>query len=79
PKPKIIGIDLGTTYSCVGAYQAISGRIDIFSDENDDKVVPSLVAFTDKGVLVGEKALSQAEINPKNTIYDAKRFIGKTF
>lgn len=79
PKPKIIGIDLGTTFSCVGVYQAITGHIDILANENGTKVIPSVVAFTGKGVLVGKRALDQAELNPRSTIYDAKRFIGKTF
>lgn len=79
PKPKIVGIDLGTTYSCVGVYQAITGHVDILMNENYDKVIPSIVAFTEKTVLVGHRALAQAEINPRSTIYDAKRFIGKKF
>lgn len=79
PKPKIVGIDLGTTYSCVGVYQAITGNVDILMNENNDKVIPSIVAFTEKEVIVGHRALAQAEINPKSTIYDAKRFIGKKF
>ena len=79
PKPKIIGIDLGTTFSCVGVYQAITGHVDILANENGSKVIPSVVAFTKNGVLVGKRALDQAELNPKLTIYDAKRFIGKKF
>ena len=79
PKPKIVGIDLGTTYSCVAAYQAITGHVDILVDEDGRKVIPSIVAFTKDGVLVGQKALTQAELNPRSTIYDAKRFIGKKF
>ena len=79
PKPKIMGIDLGTTFSCVGVYQAVTGHVDILANENGSKVIPSVVAFTDKGVLVGNRALAQAELNPRSTIYDAKRFIGKTF
>ena len=79
PKPKIIGIDLGTTFSCVGVYQAITGHVDILANENGSKVIPSVVAFSDNGVLVGNRALAQAELNPRSTIYDAKRFIGKVF
>lgn len=79
PKPKVMGIDLGTTFSCVGVYQAITGHVDILANENGSKVVPSVVAFTDQGILVGNRALAQAELNPRSTIYDAKRFIGKTF
>lgn len=79
PKPKIMGIDLGTTFSCVGVYQAVTGHVDILANENGSKVIPSVVAFTDNGVLVGNRALAQAELNPRSTIYDAKRFIGKKF
>ena len=79
PKPKIVGIDLGTTFSCVGAYQAVTGHVDILFDKDGRKVIPSIVAFTKDGVLVGQKALDQAELNPLSTIYDAKRFIGKKF
>ena len=79
PKPKIMGIDLGTTFSCVGVYQAVTGHVDILANENGGKVIPSVVAFTDNGVLVGNRALAQAELNPRSTIYDAKRFIGKKF
>ena len=79
PKPKIMGIDLGTTFSCVGVYQAVTGHVDVLADKYGRKVIPSVVAFTDDSVLVGHKALAQAELNPTSTIYDAKRFIGKKF
>lgn len=79
PKPSIIGIDLGTTFSCVGVYQAVTGHVDILANENGSKVIPSVVAFNNHGILVGKRALVQAELNPRSTIYDAKRFIGKTF
>ena len=79
PKPKIMGIDLGTTFSCVGVYQAVTGHVDILANKNGSKVIPSVVAFTDNGVLVGSRALAQAELKPRSTIYDAKRFIGKKF
>ncbi|OWF38303.1 heat shock 70 kDa protein 13-like [Mizuhopecten yessoensis] len=77
PTPKIVGIDLGTTYSCVGVYHAVTGRVDVLEVQDGHQCIPSVVAFTDHGVLVGYKAVAQAEHNPKNTIYDAKRFIGK--
>ncbi|KAK6177911.1 hypothetical protein SNE40_012780 [Patella caerulea] len=79
PKPKIFGIDLGTTYSCIGMYQAISGNVSILEVQNGHKCIPSVVAFSDGGILVGYEAVAQSEHNPKNTLYDAKRFIGKVF
>ncbi|XP_033757022.1 LOW QUALITY PROTEIN: heat shock 70 kDa protein 13-like [Pecten maximus] len=77
PTPKIVGIDLGTTYSCVGVYHAVTGRVDVLEVQDGHQCIPSVVAFTEQGVLVGYDAVAQAEHNPKNTIYDAKRFIGK--
>ncbi|KAK7110606.1 heat shock 70 kDa protein 13-like [Littorina saxatilis] len=79
PKPKIIGIDLGTTYSCVGVYHAVTGVIDVLEVEDRHRCIPSVVAFSDDGIVVGYKAVAQAEHNHQNTLYDAKRFIGKKF
>jgi len=79
PKPTIIGIDLGTTFSCVGAFQAGTGEQLIFRPEENKTTIPSIVGFTPDGILIGRAARRQAETNPFNTIYDAKRFIGKTF
>ncbi|XP_029645131.1 heat shock 70 kDa protein 13 [Octopus sinensis] len=79
PVPKILGIDLGTTYSCIGMYHAVSGRVDILSVQNEQQCIPSVVAFNESGVYVGYDAVAQAEYNPKNTIYDSKRFIGRHF
>ncbi|KAL8602886.1 hypothetical protein ACOMHN_026846 [Nucella lapillus] len=79
PKPKIVGVDLGTTYSCIGMYHSVTGVIDILEVEDGHRCIPSVVAFSDDGVLVGYKAVAQAEHNPRNTLYDAKRFIGKKF
>ncbi|ESO97000.1 hypothetical protein LOTGIDRAFT_159745 [Lottia gigantea] len=79
PKPKIFGVDLGTTYSCIGMYHAISGHVDILKVQDGHKCIPSVVAFCEKGILVGYHAVAQSEHNPKNTLYDAKRFIGKVF
>ncbi|ESN97165.1 hypothetical protein HELRODRAFT_102143 [Helobdella robusta] len=80
PKPKIVGIDLGTTYSCIGAYHAVSGKVDIIPDGDGHLCIPSVVAYRDTGdVLVGYDAVNQADHNPSNTFYDAKRFIGKKF
>lgn len=79
PKPKIVGIDLGTTYSCIGAYEAITGNVYIFKNKHGKKVMPSIVSFTENGVEIGLDALRKAETHPETTIYDAKRFIGRNF
>lgn len=78
PSPKIVGIDLGTTFSSIGIYQAVTGQTDIILDETGRRSIPSVIAFLPNGtVLVGSKAVEQQEKNPLRTIYDAKRFIGK--
>ena len=75
---EAIGIDLGTTYSCVGIYR--DGKVDIFSNEMGNKTTPSIIAYTDKDkVLVGEEAKNQAPQNPQNTVYGVKRMIGRTY
>ncbi|XP_071842786.1 heat shock 70 kDa protein 13-like [Apostichopus japonicus] len=79
PKPRIVGIDLGTTYSCVAVYHAITGDIEVIPAEKNHKTIPSMVAFTPEGYRVGRAALSHVEEMPESTIFDAKRFIGKTF
>ncbi|XP_046848940.1 heat shock 70 kDa protein 13-like [Xenia sp. Carnegie-2017] len=79
PKPKIVGIDLGTTYSCIGAYEAITSKVFIFPNKHGKNTMPSIVSFTNEGVKVGQNALAMAEIIPRSTVYDAKRFIGKNF
>lgn len=79
PPPKIAGVDLGTTFSSIGIYQAVTGITEIVPDETGKKSVPSVIAFLPNGtILVGSRAVEQQEKNPLRTIYDAKRFIGKT-
>ena len=73
-----IGIDLGTTHSCVGVYKK-NGLVDIISNEVSSKTTPSYVSFTENERLIGTGAKNQASQNPENTIFDAKRMIGRKF
>ncbi|MFH4980178.1 hypothetical protein AB6A40_006887 [Gnathostoma spinigerum] len=80
PPPKICGIDLGTTFSSIAIYQAVTGDNDIISDVTGRRSIPSVVAFFPNGsIMVGSRAVAQQEKNPYRTIYDAKRFIGRKF
>ncbi|XP_020500270.1 heat shock 70 kDa protein 13 [Labrus bergylta] len=79
PKPKVIGLDLGTTFCSVGVFLPGSGEVEIIRDQEGRKSIPSAVSFTTTEVLVGHEAVDLANCNPQNTIYDAKRFIGKAF
>lgn len=75
----VIGIDLGTTFSCVAVWDEAEGRPVVLTNASGAKTMPSYVSFTEQARVVGQPAKSQAASNPANTVYDVKRIIGRSW
>src|SRR5271170_4856184 len=71
----IVGIDLGTTNSCVGIWR--NNRLEIIPDDRNNYIIPSIVAFTNKSKFIGYEAKNQKDLNPENVFYEIKRLIGR--
>ena len=76
-KGPCIGVDLGTTYSCVAIMK--NNNVEIIANSQGNRTTPSCVSFTDSERLIGDSAKNQMSMNPKNTVFDAKRLIGRKF